>query len=397
MRRSTAPFYLLYQTGLAPTNGTSVQLLRLLEGIEDAAIHLLWDTREGGATSVKQSLVLDDDYTQMQPDQAEKRTSNEIGAKWWNGARLDKARLQRALRIFPSQPMRAWVLCGNERDAVRAAAILAALDHPPFLLHIMDIFQNRISPAETPQFLALIRAATQVVCTSAVAAMEVRRHRSGETHVLPCCSTFSAKDREPWDRRFRIALTGALWDKSMWNNSPALDLFAAAWPQIKQRIENVEVHYAGAFAEHLPSSLSNHVSNHGYLAPVDCEELLRTCHLAYLPVSLNTRFGPYSVPSRLADYLACGLPTITCTSPGTGIFSFIQTLPPGVAINVTEIEELVNAITVLAADPVRWRRASADAAGYAEQVLHADTIRSQLLEYLDRCNGRCGRDDPDAE
>src|SRR2546421_6297716 len=142
MRRSPAPFYLLYQTGLAPTNGTSVQLLRLLEGIEDAAIHLLWDTREAGVTSVKQSLVLDDAYGQVQPDQAEKRTYHDIGAKWWNGARLNQARLQQALQRFPSQPMRAWVLCGNERDAVRAAAILAALDHPPFLLHIMDIFQD---------------------------------------------------------------------------------------------------------------------------------------------------------------------------------------------------------------------------------------------------------------
>jgi glycosyltransferase involved in cell wall biosynthesis len=390
MLRSVSPFYLLYQTGLAPTNGTSVQLARLLEGIEESAVHLLWDTREAGAGSVKQSLILDDSYAEMQANPAEKPPSDRIVArKWWNGVRLDKTQLQDALRSFPSRPRRAWVLCGNERDATRAAEILEALDRPPFLLHIMDIFQNRISSAKTPQFLALIREANQVVCTSAIAAMEVQKHRSGQTHVLPCCSNFSATDRRAWDRRFRIALTGALWDKSMWNSSPALDLFATAWPQLKQQIQNLEVHYAGSFAEHLPSSVSNDVINHGYLAPADCEMLLRNCHLAYLPVSLNTRFGPYSVPSRLADYLACGLPTITCTSPGTGIFSFVQMLPPGVAINVAHVEDLVSVITGLAADPTRWRRASEDAATYAEKVLHAEKIRSQLLEYLDRCNGQC--------
>jgi glycosyltransferase involved in cell wall biosynthesis len=383
MRRSTAPFYLLYQTGLAPTNGTSVQLLRLLEGIEDAAVHLLWDIREAGATSVRQSVVLDDTHQQVQLNKGEKGSANRVSPKWWNGNSVDKARLRQALQSFWSRPTRAWVFCANERDATRASAILAALDHPPFLLHIMDIFHNRISPIETPQFLAVIKAANQVVCTSAVAAMEVRRHRPANTHVLPCCSNFSAINRCSWEGQLRIALTGALWDKSMWNSSPALDLFAAAWPQIKDRIKGVELHYAGGFAEHLPSSLVKDVHNHGYLEPARCEQLLRNCHLAYLPVSLSARFGPYSVPSRLADYLACGLPTITCTSPGTGIFAFIQMLPSGIASNVTERDELIKAITALATDPMRWKRASADAANYAERALGADKVRSQLLEYLD--------------
>lgn len=380
MYRPTTPFYLLYQTGLAPTNGTSVQLLRLLEGIEHLAIHLLWDVREAGAASVRQSLVLDDTYNQLQ--------QNEAAAKWWSGNSIDKARLRQALQAFPSQPSRAWVFCGNERDAVRAAAILAALDNPPFLLHLMDIFHNRLSEAQTPQLLGVIGAANEVVCTSAAAAEEVRRHRSAETHVLPCCSNFSAEERCSWDGgTFRIAMTGALWDKSLWDDSPALDLFASAWPELKERIPRLEVHYAGGFAEHLPSSFANEVHTHGYLEPARCEQFLRNCHLAYLPVSLNDRFGPYSVPSRLADYLACGLPTITYTSPSTGIFSFTQAAPPGSCVNVSDICELITAVGAFASDRVRWERAAANAASYAKQALHADHIRSQLLEYLDRCTG----------
>jgi glycosyltransferase involved in cell wall biosynthesis len=390
MRGSTAPFYLLYQTGLAPTNGTSVQLIRLLEGIEESAIHLLWDVREGGATSVQQSLVLDDNYTgPLEASDANTGSRTLDSAKWWSGTSLNERRLRDALRRFLSQPARAWVFCGNERDASRATAILKALDHPPFLLHMMDIFHNRISPTLTPQLFGLVKAASQIVCTSAMAAMEVHRHRPGEIHVLPCCSSFSAGDRRSWKGgSLRIAMTGALWDKSMWNNSPALDLFAAAWPQIKQRLPGIEVHYAGGFAEHLPSSFANEVRNHGYLEPAQCEQLLRNCHLAYLPVSLSTHFGPYSVPSRLADYLACGLPTITCTSPGTGIFSFVQMVPRDTVINVKHTDELVNAIDYLTAEPARWRRLSAEAAAYAENVLHADRIRCQLLAYLDRCDAR---------
>ena len=386
MPRSISPFYLLYHTGLAPTNGTSVQLIRLLEGIEDSTVHLLWDIREAGATSVRQSIVLDDAFQRAQPVESEAADTNEPTSTWWNGNTLNGQRLREQLRKFPTQPNRAWVFCGNERDATRARAVLSALGNPPFLLHLMDIFHNAISQRETPHLLSLIEAATEVVCTSAIAAQEVLRHRSSETHVLPCCSNFDANGRCSWDSRFRIALTGALWDKSMWNNSPALDLLAAAWPEIKRQLPHIELHYAGAFAEHLPSSLMPDVHNHGFLEPARCEQILRNCHLAYLPVSLNTRFGPYSVPSRLADYLACGLPTITCTSPGTGIFSFIQTAPAGAAVNVTNTTELVDAITQLAADPQRWQRASTDAASYAKQVLHADRVRSQLLKYLDRCS-----------
>ncbi|MFN2541481.1 MAG: glycosyltransferase [Chthoniobacterales bacterium] len=366
---------------MAPTNGTSVQLLRLLAGIEHLAVHLLWDIREAGTASVPQSIVLDDTWNSV-----DKTNSLPAGAKWWTGNHVDKARLREALQAFPAQPTRAWIFCGNERDATRAAAILAALDDPPFLLHLMDIFHNQLSPAQTPHLLALIERANQVVCTSAAAAEEVRKQRATETHVLPCCSNFTAEHRSSSGKPFRIALTGALWDKSMWNTSPALDLFAAAWPQIKERIDGVELHYAGGFGEHLPSSIASDVCNHGYLQPADCEQLLRTCHLGYLPVSLNTRFGPYSVPSRLADYLACGLPTITCTSPGTGIYAFIQATPRGTAVNVTDSDELVKVIAHLASDPAEWKRLSTEAASYARKVLHADAIRSQLLEYLDHCD-----------
>jgi hypothetical protein len=92
------------------------------------------------------------------------------------------------------------------------------------------------------------------------------------------------------------------------------------------------------------------------------------------------------VPSRLADYLACGLPTITCTSPGTGIYAFIQATPRGTAVNVTDSNELVKVIAHLASDPAEWKRLSMEAATYAQKVLHADAIRSQLLEYLDHCD-----------
>ena len=383
MEPPVAPFYLLYRTGLAPTNGTSVQVARLLAGMEDSAIHLLWDTGEAGSSSVRQSIVLQDGSRGdgMTADALDRES--ELGP-WWAGEEVNRTRLRYVLESFSAPATRAWMLCGNERDAARAMAIWKALDEPPLLLHVMDIFHNEVSSRVTPQLLRLIEAANQVACTSAAAAREVQRHCPRQVHVLTCCSNFSAIGRRSFDAPLSIALTGTLWDKSMWNSSPALDVFVEAWPRLKAVYPGVELHYAGAFAQHLPAVLRDDAQNHGYLQPSECEQLLRNCHLAYLPVSLNTKFGPYSVPSRIADYLACGLPTITCTAPGTGIYDFVAALPQGISENVQTAAQLVDAVIRLGGDARRWNEASTRAADYAKRALHADVIRSQLLDYLGR-------------
>jgi hypothetical protein len=66
--------------------------------------------------------------------------------------------------------------------------------------------------------------------------------------------------------------------------------------------------------------------------------------------------GRFSVPSRLADYLACGLPVIASTDPGTAIFSFLSSLPQGCAANVADTKALVQAVIAFAGDSACWRK-----------------------------------------
>jgi glycosyltransferase involved in cell wall biosynthesis len=304
---------------------------------------------------------------------------------WWDRDHLNKTKLNRRLRDFRLRPKRAWVICMHERDASRAYALWEALGGPPFVLHVMDIFHERLSASETPTFSRLVREAKHVICISENIAAEMENNGARSVSFLPCCSDFTAEGRQPLEGPMRIIITGTIWS-GVYSNNPALHLLVAAWPKIQLRFPGVELHYAGPSGEKLPDELRSWVHNHGLLDHKAYQDLLRSCHLAYLPVSHpSTTVGRFSVPSRLADYLACGLPTIACTDKDTAIASFLRSLPEGWAVNVADEQGLLNAVRELAEDPVRWTKASTSAASYARDRLRVEKIRAELFRELERC------------
>jgi glycosyltransferase involved in cell wall biosynthesis len=387
------PFFLLYRTGLAPTNGTSVQVSRLLKSAEEAAVHLMWDIAEAGPESAKQSVVVDDSHQWRWPfyrgrglhARWRKRFRRWLRLEWWDGPQVNRTRLRRRLRTFPARPKRAWIVCMKEWDAVRAYSIWEALGRPPFVLHIMDILHDGLSEAETPQFTRLVREARHVICISDIAAEEARRQGARSSSVIPCCSDFTTGQRQALAKTLRVAMTGTFWTAKPEDN-PALHVLAAAWPEIKARFPDIELHYAGASGKLIPPDLRGSLHDHGFLAPEACQQLLCACHIAYVPVSHPAHSCMrYSLPSRLADYLACGLPTIACTEPGTGIFSFLRSLPDGCAVNVTDANGLVAAVTAFAERPDYWAEVSRKAAEYAGSELRPEVVRARLFQELERC------------
>ena len=393
----TDPLYLLYRTGFAPTNGTSVYVSRLLRGRENSVMHLMWDISESGAKSVEQVIVADDamamacwPFPFYRGRGVYMRWRSRLGLDWWSRDQLNLAKLNRKLRTFRSRPRRAWVICMHEWDASRACALWEGVGKPPFVLHVMDIFHHRLSEGETPKFRRLIREARHVLCISANIAAEMRSNGAKCVSLLPLCSGFSVDGRQPFGSPLRIVISGTLYCA----DDPALKLLADSWPAIKHQFPGVELHYSGLSSKWLPDELRGEIQNHGLLSPIATsglshsayEDLLRRCHLAYLPVShSSTTVARFSLPSRLADYLACGLPIIACTDPGSGIFPFLSSLPRGCAANVADTKALVQAIMAFAGDSARWAEASAEAASYARQQLRVENVRAELFRQLDRC------------
>jgi glycosyltransferase involved in cell wall biosynthesis len=388
IRPGTNPLFLLYRTGLAPTNGTSVYLDLVLKGRKDSIVHLMWDISEAGAESVEQVVVADDAMAWCPfPFDSGRgvymRCRNRLGLNWWRRDQLNLAKLNRKLGTFKSRPRRAWVICMHEWDASRAYALWEGVGKPPFVLDVRDIFHDRLSEEETPKFRRLIREARHVLCVSANIAAEIRNNGAKSVGFLPFCSGFSVDGQRPFEPPLRIILSGILW-RHIYAENPALKLLADSLPAIKHQFPGVELHYSGHNSKRLPDRLRGEIRDHGYLSHSAYEDLLRRCHVAYLPVSHpSTTVGRFSLPSRLADYLACGLPIIACTDKGTAIASFLQSLPEGCSANVANTTELCNAVARFAGDPLRWKGASATAREYAQFKLGAENARTELFRQLE--------------
>jgi len=73
----------------------------------------------------------------------------------------------------------------HEWDASRAFALWEGAGKPPFVLHVLDIFHDRLSEAETPKFQRLIQEARHVLCISANIAEEMQRNGARSVSLLP--------------------------------------------------------------------------------------------------------------------------------------------------------------------------------------------------------------------
>ena len=213
----TDPLYLIYRTGFAPTSGTSVYVSRLLRGRENSVVHLMWDISESGAKSVEQVVVADDamamawwPFPFYRGRGVYMRCRSRLGLDWWSRDQLNLAKLNRKLRTFRSRPRRAWVICMHEWDASRACALWEGVGKPPFVLHVMDIFHDRLSEGETPKFRRLIQEARHVLCISANIAAEMRSNGAKSVSLLPLCSGFSVDGRQPFGSPLRIVVSGTL-------------------------------------------------------------------------------------------------------------------------------------------------------------------------------------------
>ena len=383
--RIAEPIYLLSRTGLAPNNGTSVQLARILAGNEQSVVHLLWDTAEGGADSVPYSVVVEDPVDYEWPFRRGKglyaRVRHTLRLGWWAGDLINVQRLKRHLAPFPISPQLAYVICMREWDARKILALWRAVGRPDYVLHVMDLFHQELSESDTPRFVELIRRARHVACISALIEDQMKRSGARSTTIVPCCTSFAATARPPLQFPLRLVITGTIWNE--YDNNSAMTIFVEAWEEIRRRFPGVQLHYAGNTGDRLPAALKKDVVNHGLISPEACEQLLRECHIAYLPVSHpHNTVGRFSVPSRIADYFACGLPVITCTEEGTGISSFMKTAPVTCSANVHDARTLVDAIAQFASNPELWAAASREAAEFATRRLSVAGVSNELFTLL---------------
>jgi len=373
---------LLYRTGFAPTNGTSVQVQRLLAGHERNTMHVMWDTDEAGDKSIEWSTVTPTVDVQWPFPFTRGRG---VYLRWLQ-RKKERELIGALTRRSGMATDRAWVVCMWEQDARRIRDLLKAAGDPPFVLHVMDLLDAEMSETATPCFYELMRRADHVFCISEPIEAVVRATGARSSSVLRCVSDFSPAPDRMLGEPLRLAIVGTIWNWGYTRNT-SLECLEQAWGRIRERFPSVELHYAGRSADLLPAGIRQDLRSHGLLSPGECEAILRNSHVALLPVSHPpSSVARFSLPSRLADYLSCSLPTIVSAEPGTAIHEFIAPIEGKCVANVHAPAEMLAALENFCGSVAGWREASAAAADFAVRHLSVGEVQHELWSRLDACD-----------
>jgi hypothetical protein len=377
---------LLYHLSLGEMDGTSVVLRRLYAPVAAEVNHLYFRT---GRFPVPGEFP-----SEFVPGEARWR--------WRRGAR----RVQMLWRRFilpPRVGSSRWVAAvGHARRENRLTSVhvvvydetaaqfarlaLEAAGTPRFTLHLMDLLvDTEISPHTTPHLCWLLARTAAVVSVSRRLLEAVRPFFSAPTLVWPIPSGAPARDRTAapsGERPWQVLMGGAMYA----GKAGFLEqVFLPAWKQFQQARPNTELVYIGKDIGGVPDAVRTCVRPLGVFPPDKVGDVLREASVALLPI-LHEASTPwrYSVPARISDYLAAGLPVLAPHSDGTATHDFLLQAGSPATTLIARQEDALRALHHLHDSPADWLAASRAATAFARKQLDLERLRPELLTFMGR-------------
>lgn len=291
--------------------GTQTHLL--MEGVPRWN-HLFWDEAESrnfGAhsTRIESKLFGRIALFKRDPLPGAARLMGACGFSWWDSNRLKAVKANWLRSRYRDLTSVAFAAICSSRDGERARSVLEALDRP-FLLHFWDLLDTNQVDVESTRWL--VQNAAHVFCCSEPIREALRGLRSDTSILRPRRMSAAHIARPPGRTPLRIALIGycSAYTNGMSLLNDALNLMHAKGIA-------TEVRYIGnrKQMERWSHCLPGKVRPTGFLHSDDArDQALASCHVGFLPGPLaspdtNSR-SRYSIPSRILDYLATGLPCV---------------------------------------------------------------------------------------
>jgi hypothetical protein len=377
---------LLYHLSLGEMDGTSVVLRRLYAPVASDVNHLYFRT---GRFTVPAEFP--SEYIQ-----------GEATWRWRRGARLAQ-RLWRRLLLPPRVQRSRWatsvktataqnklsslhVIVYDEITAEYAHLALKAAGSPRFTLHLMDLLlDTELSPETTPHLCWLLAHTAAVASVSQRLIDRVKAHLSVPTLTWfnPC--GIATHDRTAFpvgDRPWQVLMGGAMYA----GKAGFLEnIFLPAWKQFQQTRPRTELVYIGKDIDGVPAAVRAYVRPLGVVPHDKVGDVLRNAAVALLPV-LHEASTPwrYSVPARISDYLAAGLPVLAPHSEGTATHDFLLQVGSPASTLIARQEDVLSALIHLHDSPGDWLTASRAATTFARSHLDLTMLRSQLLDFISR-------------
>ncbi len=374
---------LLSGPAVSARHGSGVQILRLFEGARDDVRHLYWRGTAGPESDLPHAHYLKTlpGLKRLRGGRLMDLAERALGVAWWDGDRVNAAKLERLLRDRGWGCDVAYVCVARETEAREALSILDVLDRP-YVVHLMDLCHDEgLDPERMPGYRRLLGEAATVFAASAPMAEQARKVRADNVRAVALAKTVGGRASPPPDAdgRTRLILLGSLGSA----DNPALALLDEAWPALERRVPGFECLYMGQHVHLLPSRLRERVTCPGRLDLETFERKLLTGHLAYLPSPRAMDcYGRFAPVARIVDYFMAGLPVLYSIAKGSAPEGLLREMAPATA-RVDSPSGLVDAAARLAA-PAAWQAAGDRVRAYAETHFDLARLRDEVMTAIEQ-------------
>jgi len=353
---------------LSPRTAIGVQTVRLLGPNQDW-LHFHWwsnSFKQMDARSVLFENTVLSRYSFLH-DSKLLRLCERVGISSWVGSDLRPALAKRLTEQYHERVSSTYVAPLSESDATRCLE-LTNLVGAPFVLHLWDVLQGDVASGALRE---LIDRAERVFCVSEPLLHDVSLIR-GDAELL----TFSRDASEetalpPGQGPLRVVMHG-----NISSYAEGLDDLDQAISLLEPKGFKVEISFLGSpkILRQSQTTLKRRVTARGFFpTQKDLDRELGHAHVAFLPgPKLDPRFdlrSRYSIPSRVLDYMALGLPVVGTVHKASATGGFVRKLGLENAATCVGPEEIANWLMRLA-HPDKWAEQSArsrDAFAYLER------------------------------
>jgi glycosyltransferase involved in cell wall biosynthesis len=367
---------------LSPRTAIGVQTLRLIGPHQDW-LHFHWwssSLKQLDARSVLFENTVLSRYSVLHNPKVV-RLCERLGISSWSGSDLRPGLADRLTARYRERVSSVYVAPLSEVDA-RRCLMLANLVGAPFVLHLWDVLQGDVA---TGALRELIERAESVFCVSEPLLHDVSVIRA-DAELLsfsrdPSLAKASPRQQGP----LKVVMHGNI--SSYMEGLNDLDEAIAL---LERRGLKVEVSFLGSprILRQSNAALKKRVKVRGFCpTQADLDSKLSGAHVAFLPgpkpdprCDLRSR---YSIPSRILDYMAVGLPIVGTVHKDSATGGFVRKLGLDAASTCSGPEEIADWMVRLArAD--NWAVESAKSRAAFDQLQRQEAPAQKLKRTMEK-------------
>lgn len=350
----------LTSLSLSSKSALGVQTKLILEQFPNSR-HLFWDASEFSnfdkrSARIESLLCARFSILRGNPHSLKAKVLSVLGRSWWKDNELRPEAQQWLSHHYGNTTSVVYASPASIRDCERMMSILIRLDRP-FVLHLWDIQDS--NQMDSAAFRWLLARALHVFCLTQEMIRSIHPLQQDSSILLFTRVPSACTAEAPKGSDFRIALIG-----NCRRYRDGLLLLKKALSRISSTGLAPTIVYVGSNKSYrnLEIDLGCNTEIAGFVesdSRRDC--LLSRCHVGFLPGPLASpaanMFSRYSIPSRILDYLATGLPVLAAVHPDSATCGFLCDLGMRDCMVKDSEAELADKIFALS-DTNAWSTAS---------------------------------------